>query len=357
MKHPLVSSVPSSPTPKKQRNCVVSPASPLPHNIPTENSANFAAPQQVGLDCTNGQLLGKYARRDARLLRRLGWEKFIRYLQHSSDLTTNLHQVPHAATPYLARLSKCGVLAPSMSPSWTHNHCVNVFKRGPHVSASKLYRDFLHQDMVDYVNKKFWCVLPFSAVKHYPHLKLAPCGVVPQWDRRPRPIMDYTYTSVNQMSVPLALMHSMQIGKTLPRILQRLAYANTSFGPPAMLKFDLSDRYYRIRLSLEAALELAVILPGARPDQHLVGIPLSLPMGWAYSPPYFCSFTETAADVANEALSTQQPPTYQHPIECQSQQSMATVPLHIYQQFHWNSTTSTPTYHPPSYCARHLEHF
>ncbi len=55
-------------------------------------------------------------------------------------------------------------------------------------------------------------------------------------------------------------------------------------------------------LSPLAALELAVVLPGDGPYQHLIGIPLSLPMGWTHSPPYFCAYTETVTDITNASL-------------------------------------------------------
>ncbi len=54
------------------------------------------------------------------------------------------------------------------------------------------------------------------------------------------------------------------------------------------------------------ALNLAVVLP---PDSHLgitseplLGIPLSLPMGWRDSPPFFCAFMGTCTDLANNVL-------------------------------------------------------
>jgi len=81
---------------------------------------------------------------------------------------------------------------------------------------------------------------------------------------------------------------------------------------------DLSDGYYRVRLSPEAALELAVIIPGVPPHQRLVALPLSLPMGWSHSPPYFCAFTESIADVANLHLRTGLP-LPPHPLEATSQ--------------------------------------
>jgi hypothetical protein len=130
--------------------------------------------------------------------------------------------------------------------------------------------------------------------------------------------MDYTFTKVNEHSLDLAPFQAMQFGNTLQWVLQRLAYANPAFGPPLLAKFDLSDGYYRIPLSPEAALELALVLPPLENQPPLVGIPLCLPMGWKLSPPYFCSFTETATDLANQDLTLPAvlPP---HPLEDQSQ--------------------------------------
>ena len=196
------------------------------------------------------------------------------------------------------------------------------------------------EDMLDMVRKKFWVVLPYRSVQHLPHLKLAPSGVVPQRERRPRPIMDYTFTGVNQASLPLAP-DSMQIGHTLQRILQRLAYADPSHGPPQLLKLDLADGYYRVHLSPEAALELAVVLPGPTVDTNLVGIPLSLPMGWALSPPYFCAFTETAADLANTAIANHDAFPEPHPLLHLTQQTPIPVP---------KATQFSPiAVHPPTY--------
>jgi len=200
--------------------------------------------------------------------------------------------------------------------------------------------------MLDYVNKKFWVVLPFHAVRQYAHLKLAPSGVVPQRERRPRPIMDYTFTGVNQASLPLAP-DSMQIGHTLQRILQGLVYANTVFGPPHLSKFDLAEGYYRVHLSPEASLELGVVLPSVKGGsaECLVGIPLSLPMGWALSPPYFCAFTETAADLANQSILSRASLPPHHPLTETSQQPSLELPKA--QQY------SPLAVHPPGPYARH----
>jgi hypothetical protein len=68
-----------------------------------------------------------------------------------------------------------------------------------------------------------------------------------------------------------------------------------------MAKIDLADGCYRVPLSPTAALSLAVIIPAdiATNPSPLVAIPLALPMGWTHSPPFFCAYTETIADIAN----------------------------------------------------------
>jgi hypothetical protein len=105
----------------------------------------------------------------------------------------------------------------------------------------------------------------------------------------------------------------MQFGHAFQRLIQRIVYCNPQYGPPVMAKVDLADGYYRIPLSPMAALELAVVLPGDGPYDRLIGIPLSLPMGWSHSPPYFCAYTETITNIANATLSW--PSLPHHPLE------------------------------------------
>jgi hypothetical protein len=245
-------------------------------------------------------------------LAELGWHSFVKLRQYPSSLSQHLAQLPHPSASYLHRLARHGVPAPSSSPPWPPQRRYQAFTRVPHPSASRLYSRFLLEDMWDYVQMGYWTVLPFHAVQHLPHLKLAPAGVVPQRERRPRPIMDYTFNSVNQHSLPLAPTHAMQFGSTLKRLLQRLVYANPDFGAPLLMKVDLADGYYRIPLSPEAALELAVVLPPDQDGENLIGLPLSLPMGWGSSPPFFCAFTETGADLANFSSNSTLP---EHPLE------------------------------------------
>jgi hypothetical protein len=298
----------------------------------------LAQPQPTPITILETQTqLGKFVRHHSSLVRTLGWRKFIAHLQHPSDHPPSLNKTHHPAAPYLHRLALHGVPAPSSSPPWTKHQLKTTLVRGAHTSAKHQFRDFLMSDMLDMVKKGYWSVLPFKALDQFAHLKLSPAGVVPQRTRRPRPIMDYSFTGVNQHSLSVSPMHAMQLGHALPRILQHIAYANPQHGPPLLLKIDLSDGYYRVRLSPEAALELAVVLPGVPPYKNLIGIPLCLPMGWTHSPPYFCAFTETAADIANHMLALPHLPP-PHPLELSSQQH--DVP---------RSTTYAPSViHPPT---------
>jgi hypothetical protein len=186
-----------------------------------------------------------------------------------------IHSIPHPSATYLAHLATTGV--PAVIPTqWTSAQLYHAYNRGPHPSVATTYATFLVEDMFDYTNMGFWTVLPFDAVKHYKQLKLAPAGVVPQRDRGPRPIMDYSFFQTNQTCLPLAPTHAMQFGYTLQRILQRLVYCNAHHGPPLMAKIDLADGYYCVPLAVDAALHLAVIIPTDVP-----------PMGWGHSPPSF----------------------------------------------------------------------
>jgi hypothetical protein len=321
---------PPDPTSKRPRPVTPPPLQPLP---------TASTPPHLSQPSTL-KSLGKYVRAHTTLLRQLGWHRFIKHLQHPTDISPYLDRLPHPAASYLHRLAVNRVPAPSQEKPCPIARLRNTLKKGAHVSAKHPFKDFLFEDLLDMVQKGYWTVLPFSAVKSYQHLKLSPSGVVPQRTRRPRPIMDYSFTGVNMQSLPLSPTMAMQFGHALPRLLQHIAYADPAYGPPLLLKLDLADGYYRVQLTPEAALELAVVLPGPTIGTSYIGIPLCLPMGWAHSPPYFCAFTETAVDLTNVALQQADHPWSQleHPLEAASQSMQ--LPL--------DAAYSKTIVHPPS---------
>ena len=145
-----------------------------------------------------------------------------------------------------------------------------------------------------------WLVLPYSSVQHTTDLRISLLGVVPQRDRWPRPIVDYTFSGVNEATVKLASPESMQFAKALDRIIQKAADANPQHGTDSLSRYNLADAFMRVSLSPSMILKLAVVVPMTLPDNDpLIAAPMILPMGWMESPPTFCTVTETIADLAN----------------------------------------------------------
>ena len=138
----------------------------------------------------------------------------------------------------------------------------------------------------------YWIVVPLEDALTIPGLRVSPIGVVPQRDRRPRVIVDYTFNGVNQATLRLAPTEAMQFGRALDRLLYRVWTTDPTHGPVYILKLDLADGFYRVPLSQAAIPALGVLLPG--PDK-LVALPLVLPMGWSESPPFFCAVTRPSS--------------------------------------------------------------
>ena len=242
--------------------------------------------------------LGKSILRATALFEQFGWQGMVERLRNERDLVPTVHPDRHKAIPYLQRLGKRGAPAVMKTKPWSQRKLRRMLKRGSHKSCHE-HLEFLREEMAEFVEKGFWTVLPYRCVKHLKNLRLSPLGVVPQRDRRPRIIVDLTFHGVNQDTVQLAPLESMQFGRTLERIIYRLRHANPRFGPTYLAKIDLSDGFYRIRVSTDTIPSLAVVLPHLPGEEPLVAFPLSLPMGWVESPPYFSAATETVADLAN----------------------------------------------------------
>jgi hypothetical protein len=66
----------------------------------------------------------------------LGWYNFVKQHQHPSSINPRLANMLHPAAPYLQRLARRGVPAPSSSRPWPLQQCHNAFTRGPHPSTA-----------------------------------------------------------------------------------------------------------------------------------------------------------------------------------------------------------------------------
>ena len=276
----------------------------LPNSAPPAKRLRVPAP---GLS----QDLGKCIARDVELVQKLGWNNFVRQRRGRGDLSVS--NVPHPAARLLHHYKHHGAPVKLSSKNWTNSQLNRAINRGPHQSCHQ-HLEFLEEEFQDMINKDQWVILPFSIAKTLPGLRLSPPGVIPQRDRRPRWICDYTWSGVNDDTLPLAPLEAMQFGHALDRYLRELLLSNPAWGPLYLIKLDISDGFYRVGLSPLDIPKLGVVFPTRPGHDPKVALPLVLPMGWKNSPPVFSAVTETAADIANANLmhNTIPPP---HPLE------------------------------------------
>ena len=247
--------------------------------------------------------LGKLAAATAATVQRVGWETFVRNTRGESNLAPDVAKLPHKAARLLEHLRKRGATVLTTTAPWSPEQCDAAMNRGPHKSAYE-ETEFVCTKVLDFCKQGYWAVLPYHLVRQWLGLRISPLGVVPQRDRRPRLIVDYSFTGLNKETVPLAPKESMQFGRALQRILQTIVRANPKYGPVLLSKIDIADGFYRVWLHWREILKLGVALPSSSGRTTLVAFPLALPMGWVESPPYFTVLTETACDLANTTLRT-----------------------------------------------------
>jgi len=192
------------------------------------------------------------------------------------------------------------------------------------------------------LNKAHWTLLPVALVTELQHLRLSPLGVIPQQARRPRSIVDYTFSGVNGNTVLLAPNEAMQFGRALQRLLSKILHADPRFGPVYICKINIADGFYRIWLLPWDIPKLGVLFPTPPGTPPLIAFPLTLPMGWVESPPYFSAATETIADLANTAFASSVIPP-PHRLDDVSESPIAHTPLLL-------APPSQSAVHPP---ARH----
>ena len=102
---------------------------------------------------------------------------------------------------------------------------------------------------------------------------MSPLGVVPQRDRRPRLIVDYTYSGVNEDTLQWAPREAMQFGRALQRVVTTLVHADARYGPAYMSKIDVADGFYRVWVQYQDVPKLGVILPTSPNSVPLIAFP------------------------------------------------------------------------------------
>lgn len=294
----------SSPAPlpvaKRQRVSFAGGASQL---HATQSSVRRSKPEQVTTvpRVVSDPDLGTYVVRATSLFKAKGWSKTVRSQRTPPDFPTTVGNIPHHAARVLNYLRRCGCPVKLQSAPWDKTRLDAAIKRGPHQSADE-HVAFLREEMASMIQKGQWIVLPYHVVRNLPGLRISPIGVVPQHDRRPRTIVDYSFYDINNDTLHLTTLDSMQFGRALDRILHKITHADPRHGPVYLTKVDIADGFYRVHLRPEDVPSLGVAFPPLPDGTELVAFPLVLPMGWVNSPPTFCAATETVADMANARI-------------------------------------------------------
>ena len=247
--------------------------------------------------------LGKLASDYDNLLRRDGWTRTIEHCRGQSNVSDKVETLPHRAARLLQHLRKRGASVTLATPPWDAQQQHAAIARGPHKSSHG-ERSFVCEEILDFCRQGYWIVLPYHTARDLPNLRISPLGVVPQRDRRPRLIVDYTFSGLNPDSLPLAPREAMQFGRALQRVLTTIVHADPRYGPVYLAKIDIADGFYRVWVQAADIPKLGVALPTSAGAPLMVAFPLALPMGWVESPPYFTVLTETACDRANDLLRT-----------------------------------------------------
>lgn len=247
--------------------------------------------------------LGKLAHRLATRLKTCGWQRLVTDIRGRSNIAGGVGGLPHRAARLLQHLGKRGASVPTSTAPWSRTKCDAAIQRGSHRSSHG-EREFVAEEMLDFCKQGYWLVLPYDvAMEYLQNVRVSPLGVVPQRDRRPRLIVDYTFSGLNSETLQWAPREAMQFGRALQRVFSALVHAHPRYGPVHLAKIDVADGFYRVWVQLTDVPKLGVVLPTAPGCEPLIAFPLALPMGWVESPPYFTAITETACDRANTMLS------------------------------------------------------
>jgi len=123
--------------------------------------------------------------------------------------------------------------------------------------------------------------------------------------------------------------------------------ANPHLGPVCLSKIDISDGFCRMWAQANKIPKLGALSPSHKHEQPLIGLPLTLLMGWKESPPRFSAATGTVADLANNAslaLARRDRPPGHRPEEM-SKTPAPTDPGPTAETNYHTSTTKLPCHH------------
>ena len=247
---------------------------------------------------------------------RIGWEAVVNSVRGESNLAQAVRRLPHKTARLLEHLRRRGAGVTLTTKPWAIGRRDDAIARGAHKSAH-MDCAFVFDEMGDFCEQQgCWIALPYSVVRNWPNLRVSPIGAVPERDRRPRLIVDYSFSELNAETLQLAPAEAMQFGRALNRILKRILEADPRYDPVQLAKIDIADGFYRVWVQFNDVPKLGVALPTSPGEPPLIAFPLTLPMVWVELPPYyFTVLTETVCDLENVRLRQRAATTTTHRLE------------------------------------------
>ena len=117
---------------------------------------------------------------------------FVKQFRGPSYLSSEPDHIDHPAAELLRQWRDQGVPADSDSPPWTVEQKDECIRRGCHYSATE-HADFIRDEMANFVENKFWMVLPYDLVRGLPHLMLLPAAIKEEREHKPRLLCDHSW--------------------------------------------------------------------------------------------------------------------------------------------------------------------
>jgi hypothetical protein len=222
---------------------------------------------------------------------------------------------------------------------WTCEAIDLSVARRPHPTAwLKDAVALIHKDVAYQVTAGFSTVVFWDDIKTHlhPNFKISPVAVIPQTGRPVQIILDLPFPvqrpptnkwlwgkpqqsevvqeSINNSTVRLDPDAAVKaIKQVLPRLFQFMADTpeDEIIG---FSKIDLSDGFWRMTVEEGQQWNFCYVMPDPPGAPIRIAVPSALQMGWAESPPYFCSATETGRDIIEYLVESKWdlPP---HPLE------------------------------------------
>ena len=230
--------------------------------------------------------------------------------QHRNTMCPTGLALQHPAAPILLDYAMNGCPVQTGKP-WTQEQIIAAIKRGPHVSALvPAAMAQLDEEVQDKVKNGQARLVKWADIQHNPppELKVSPIAMIPHKSRPYRAILDLSYSvklspnesipSVNSTTIKTAPKGAIdQLGHSLQRLIYAFAVAEDD-AKIFMAKWDIKDGFWRLDCRAGEEWNFAYVLPSSHGSDPILVIPTSLQMGWIESPPYFCTASETARDVA-----------------------------------------------------------